>query len=75
MVFMGIIISDDLIKDGNLNNTVQINSPTELYVKKTVVNDYGLAGLRSETKEVFQKIQNTPDRRNIKTTIVKLKIH
>ena len=66
-----IIISDDLIKDGNLNNTVQINSPTELYVKKTVVNDYGLAGLRSETKEVFQKIQNTPDRRNIKTTIVK----
>ena len=66
-----IIISDDLIEDGNLNNTVQINSPTELYVKKTVVNDYGLAGLRSETKEVFQKIQNTPDRRNIKTTIVK----
>ena len=66
-----IIISDDLIEDGNLNNTVQINSPTELYVKKTVVNDYGISGLRSETKEVYQKIQNTPDRRNIKTTIVK----
>ena len=66
-----VIISDDLIEDGNLNNTVQINSPTELNVKKTVVNDYGISGLRTETKEVYQKIQNTPDRRNIKTTIVK----
>ena len=66
-----VIISDDLIEDGNLNNTVQINSPTELNVKKTVVNDYGISGLRSETKEVYQKNQNTPDRRNIKTTIVK----
>ena len=44
---------------------------TELYVTKNVVNDYGISGLRRETKEVYQKIQNTPDKRNIKTTIVK----
>ena len=66
-----ISLSDDLIEDGNLNNTVQIKSPTELYVKSTVVNDYGISGLRTETKEVYTKIQNTPDKRNIKTTTVK----
>ncbi|MAC41797.1 MAG: hypothetical protein CMJ05_08415 [Pelagibacterales bacterium] len=50
---------------------IQINSPTELYVIKNVVNDYGISGLRRETNEVYQKIQNTLDKRNIKTTIVK----